>query len=206
MASEPQPSPVVDLWAQPGTPPGRYLMAPAGFIAVLGPKTADDVPLATFGRRFVATILDTVLVSFLASAVLPFFVTDFQNRALVGMQELFAVIRSGQGQVGADVAHLQTLVLYAVIALTFVYGSVTLSLWSRTLGQRIAGIAVCPTDQGKAKIGWRQAIPRTLMWTLLSQGPGFLVVIQMMSASLVLWHPRRQTLPDLIARTQVVRR
>jgi uncharacterized RDD family membrane protein YckC len=87
-----------------------------------------------------------------------------------------------------------------------VYGLVTLSVWSRTLGQRIVGIAVCPVDKGKERIGWRQAIPRTLLWTVLSQGPSVLVLIQMVSVSLALWHPRRQTLPDLIARTQVVRR
>jgi uncharacterized RDD family membrane protein YckC len=181
-------------------------MAPVGLIPVLAPTTADGVALASFGRRFFATILDTVLVSSVASAVLPFFINDFQARVLNAMQELYAIVRSGQGEVSADVAHLQTILLYVVMAATFAYSLLTLVLWSRTLGQRVTGIAVCPADKGKEKIGWRQAISRTLLWTALSQGPGFLVLIQMVSVSLVLWHPRRQTLPDLIARTQVVRR
>ena len=181
-------------------------MAPAGLIRVVGPTTADDVALASFGRRFLATILDTLLVSFVASAVLPFFIDDFQNRALAGMREWYTQLVTGQGTMGADLTHLILITTYAQMAATMVYGLLTLSLWSRTLGQRIAGIAVCPADKGKEKIDWRHAIPRTLLWTVLSQGPSFLVLIQMVSVSLVLWHPRRQTLPDLIARTQVVRR
>lgn len=193
-------------WAQTGRPPGQYLMAPAGLISVVGPTTADDIALASFGRRFLAAILDNLLVSFVASAVLPFVVNDFQTRALNGIQDWYTQLVSGQGTMSADLTHLIVITTYAQIAATIVYGLVTLSLWSRTLGQRIAGIAVCPADRGKDKIGWRQAIPRTLLWTLLSQGGRFLVLIQMVSVSLVLWHPRRQTLPDLIARTQVVRR
>jgi uncharacterized RDD family membrane protein YckC len=181
-------------------------MAPAGLISVVGPKTADDVALASFARRFVATILDNLLVAFVASAVLPFVVDDFQNRAMAGIKEWYAQLFTGQGTMSAELTHLVVLITYAQIAATLVYGLLTLSLWSRTLGQRIAGIAVCPADKGKDRIGWRQAIPRTLMWTLLSQGGSFLVLIQMVSVSLVLWHPRRQTLPDLMARTQVVRR
>ena len=181
-------------------------MAPAGLISVVGPTTADDIALASFGRRFLAAILDNLLVSFVASAVLPFVINDFQTRALNGMQDWYTQFVSGQGTMSADLTHLIVITTYAQIAATLVYGLVTLSLWSRTLGQRIAGIAVCPADKGKDKIGWRQAIPRTLLWTLLSQGGNFLVLIQMVSVSLVLWHPRRQTLPDLIARTQVVRR
>ncbi len=181
-------------------------MAPAGLISVIGPTTADDVPLASFSRRFLATILDNLLIAFVAGAVLPLFVDDFQNRAMAGMQEWYAQLVTGQGTMSADLTHLIVMTTYAQIAATMVYGLLTLSLWSRTLGQRIAGIAVCPADKGKDKIGWRQAIPRTLMWTLLSQGGSFLVLIQMVSVSLVLWHPRRQTLPDLMARTQVVRR
>lgn len=187
-------------------PSGQYLMAPAGLIPMLAPVTADGVPLASFGKRFLATILDNVLVAFLASMVLPFFVDDFQNRAVAGMREWYGQLLTGQGTMSADLTHLVVLTTYAQIAATMVYGLITLSVWSRTLGQRVAGIAVCPADKGKDRIGWRQAIPRTLLWTLLSQGGSFLVVIQMVSVSLVLWHPRRQTLPDLVARTQVVRR
>lgn len=181
-------------------------MAPVGLIPLVGPSTADDVALASFGRRFLATILDSLLVSFVASAVLPFFVHDFQNRAFAGMQEWYTQLVTGQSAMSADLTHLIVITTYAQIAATMVYGLVTLSLWSRTLGQRVVGIAVCPADKGKEKVGWLQAIPRTLLWAVLSLGPGYLVLIQMVSVSLVLWHPRRQTLPDLIARTQVVRR
>ena len=198
-----------NLLSQPARPPGQYLMAPAGMIPMVGPTPAADVALASFGQRFVATIVDNVVVLVLAFGVIPLFVSDFQNRfwgRLWSLSEDRVAAGGGAIELGPDLVHLGTLVTYASIGISLLYGVVALSLWSRTLGQRIAGIAVCPADKGKDRIGWREAIPRTLLWTVLAQGGNFLVLIQMVSVSLVLWHPRRQTLPDLIARTQVVRR
>jgi uncharacterized RDD family membrane protein YckC len=92
------------------------------------------------------------------------------------------------------------------MAFTVVYGVVSLSVWSRTLGQRIVGIAVSPIDKLSDKVGWAPALSRSLAWTVLSQGWGLFLILNAFSISMILWHPKRQTLPDLLARTQVVRR
>lgn len=188
------------------SPYGPVSALPDAAVRGAGPLTPDGVRLASFWRRLLATIIDTFVVSLVVSSVLPFVVDDFQIRLLGAVDEWYQAALAGQTSVSADITHLMVIMTYALIAATTIYGLLSLSLWSRTLGQRLVGIAVCPTDKGAEKIGWRQAIPRTLLWTLLSQGGSFLVIIQMMSVSLVLWHPKRQTLPDMIARTQVVRR
>lgn len=181
--------------------------APAAVPSSTGHDTADGVPLASFGRRVGATIIDTAVVSFAIGVFLPFFVTDAGDRLQKGLQELYGILAAGgTGAMSADLAHLQVILTYSVIGATIVYGLVSLGLFSRTLGQRLVGIAVCPADAGRERVGWQHALLRSLVWTLLSQGGGFLYIVHFMSISLALWHPRRQTLPDLLARTQVVRR
>lgn len=195
--------------AEFASPSARSMLGlpPVPLVAGAGPTTEDGVPLASFWRRAVATIFDNLLVAFAVGTVLPFFINDADSRLQNGMLDLYrSLLSGGAGTMSADMSHLLVILTYSVIGATMVYGLVTLGFWSRTLGQRVAGIAVAPTDKGKERIGWRHAVLRTMVWTLLSQGGGFLIFIHLMSISLALWHPRRQTFPDLLARTQVVRR
>lgn len=186
----------------------------AGFRPVVRPATTRVQPvaaaatgLASFGRRLVATIIDNLLVSAVITAVMSVVIHDFQNRVLAGMQVLYhEVLVGGQSTLPDDLSHLLMLMTYAVIIATVAYGIVCLGVWSRTLGQRVAGIAVCPVDKHADKVGWSRGLARSLAWTLLSQGGGLFLAVNAVSVSMVLWHPKRQSLPDLLARTQVVRR
>jgi len=168
------------------------------------------VRLASFGRRFLATLIDNLLVSLGVSAVLPFFIGGFQDRLLTGFQSWYAdLLAGGQAGLSDDLSHLLVVMTYVGMAFTVVYGVVSLSVWSRTLGQRIVGIAVSPIDKLSDKVGWAPALSRSLAWTVLSQGGGgggLFLILNAFSISMILWHPKRQTLPDLLARTQVVRR
>ena len=165
------------------------------------------VTLAAFGRRFLATLIDNLLVSLGVSAVLPFFIGGFQERLLTGFQSWYAdLLAGGQAGLSDDLSHLLVVMTYVGMAFTVVYGVVSLSVWSRTLGQRIVGIAVSPIDKLSDKVGWAPALSRSLAWTVLSQGGGLFLILNAFSISMILWHPKRQTLPDLLARTQVVRR
>jgi uncharacterized RDD family membrane protein YckC len=168
---------------------------------------AAPTTLASFGRRFVATVIDNLLVSFVVAAVLPFFINDFQNRVIIGMKALYAAVLAGdQNGITVDLNHLFEIMTYALIGVTLLYGFVSLGVWSRTLGQRVVRIAVSPVDLPTESAGWSRGVARTLVWALLSQGTGLLLIIYVFSISMVLWHPKRQSLPDLLARTQVVRR
>src|SRR5665647_1047154 len=180
----------------------RPIQRPAPFVqptsAPLVQPTAvpGDATLASFGRRFLATVIDNLLVSFAVTAVMPFFIGGFQDRVLAGLQAGFT----------DDLNHLVVIVTYAMIATTVLYGTVSLGLWSRTIGQRISSIAVSPVDKPTEKVGWNRGLARSLGWTLLSQGGGLFLIVNAFSLSMILWHPKRQTLPDLLARTQVVHR
>ncbi len=168
---------------------------------------ASPATLASFGRRLLATIIDNALVSAVITGVLPFFINDFQNRVIVGMKAFYDdVLAGGQGGFTDDLTHLVAIMTYTLITATVLYGTVSLGVWSRTLGQRILGIAVSPVDKLADKVGWNRGVARTLVWTLLSQGGGLFLIVDAFSISMILWHPKRQSLPDLLARTQVVRR
>ena len=169
--------------------------------------TSISTTLASFGRRFLATVIDNLLVSFAITAVLPFFVNDFQSRLITGMQAFYAsLMAGGQNAFTDDLNHLLQIMMYSAIVATVLYGSVSLGVWSRTLGQRALGIAVSPVDKPTDPVGWNRGFSRSLVWTLLSQGSGLFLIVNAFSISMILWHPKRQSLPDLLARTQVVRR
>ena len=183
--------------------------APVGRVAVPVPTTVDGVVLASIGRRLVATVIDNVLVAILVFGLMPLLVGDFQARYWGALWAWSEATVNANGQAVAmsdDLVHLSALVGYYLIGATLIYGFVALLFWSRTVGQRALGIAVSPVDKGKDKVGWAPALSRSLAWTVLSQGGGLFLIVNAFSLSMILWHPKRQTLPDLLARTQVVRR
>lgn len=178
-------------------------------VVVVPPPVAVATPatLASFGRRTVATLIDTLLVVWAVTGVVPIFVTNFESRAWAGMKDYIAAVAGGgQGTFTDDLSHLSMILTFSLIGATLVYGGICLGLWSRTLGQRITGIAVAPVEQPAEKVGWNRGIARTLAWTLLSQSTGLLLILNAFSVTMAVWHPKKQTLPDLLARTQVVRR
>jgi uncharacterized RDD family membrane protein YckC len=160
-------------------------------------------------RRVIASVLDNVLLSLVIFSVLPVFVSDFQSRFWGAFYRLGEATAAANGQavpMSDDLTHMRDLVMYSLLGATVAYGLIALMLWSRTLGQRALGIAVTPLDRGKDRIKGPAAFSRTLLWSLLAQGGDFFLLLQLISFGLILWHPKRQSLPDLIARTQVVRR
>lgn len=141
--------------------------------------------------------------------VVPLFVNDFQHRywgALWAWSEATSLANGQSVPMSDDLAHVAELLGYFLIGATLLYSTVALGVWSRTIGQRLLGIAVSPVGQPTDKVGWNRGIARSLAWTLLSQGGNIFLIINAFSASMALWHPKRQTIPDLLARTQVVRR
>jgi uncharacterized RDD family membrane protein YckC len=171
--------------------------------------TADGVTLASVARRFAATVIDGFLVTVLAVVLPPLFISDFQSRfwgALYTWSQATAAANGQSVPMSDDLTHLGMVLNYCEIGITVAYGLLALLLWSRTLGQRAVGIAVSPLDHGKDRVTAPAAVSRTLLWALLSVTGSLLWLPQLVSVGMVLWHPKRQSLPDLLARTQVVRR
>jgi uncharacterized RDD family membrane protein YckC len=108
------------------------------------------------------------------------------------------------------------LMLLAAVAL---YTIVFLGTWGATPGQRLLRLRIIPAppldpaaprdrtipaEAAAVRLGWFAAIWRGAAWAILMAGSP-LLVFQVFSVFMVLWHPRRQTLPDLFARTVVIR-
>jgi uncharacterized RDD family membrane protein YckC len=81
-----------------------------------------------------------------------------------------------------------------------------LRLKSATLGKMLCRLRVVPVDQGRhlGGLSWGSAIVRALVWLVPSLN-AILLPLRLVDALFPLWHPKRQALHDLAARTQVVR-
>jgi uncharacterized RDD family membrane protein YckC len=194
-APAPAPAPA---YPQPPPAPALRSAAPAGWAAP-PPAFAAPVPAApattafagpaSFGRRLVAFLLDSVLIFgfyFLLSVVIGF---GIGVGAAVG------------GNRNIDTQQLDW-VAVAILGITAVfawaYSTIPLSQrWQATLGKRALGLAV--VDESGRRISWGRANARFFAsWlSALLCYAGYLVP---------LFNPRRQALHDLIAGTLVFRR
>lgn len=152
-------------------------------------------------------VVDWLLVAVVVFAAAPLVIHDFQSRYWGAVWAWSEATSLGGGQLLAmsdDLRHVGELLTYLLVGTTLAYNVVALGMWSRTIGQRLLGIAVAPVDQPGDKVGWSRGVARSLAWTLLSQGGTLFLIVNVFSGSMVWWHPKRQTIPDLLARTQVV--
>ena len=216
--------------AQPGYPPQGYPGQPQGYPGQ-APQgypvqfvqsgagwpgqaafTADGVRLAGWGWRLLAGVVDAVVVTVLVTlATLPLLL-PMLGRASAYFREVVAAAERGLPQPVLDPQSLlstgdQLLITLASVAITFVYHAVFLRWRGATPGKLLCGLRVVPVDQGQAAGGLdgRRAVSRALVWA----APGLhtlLGLFQLVDVLFPLWHPRRQAIHDLVARTQVVRR
>lgn len=195
-------------WGQP-MPGGGYTGAMGG------PTTPDGQPLAGWGIRFLARIIDWLITSivfgFIALVVLaPDLTGQFQD----WFDEVFAAAESGATPPTALPADLTASILrvslgLAVMALA--YEILMLKSFGATLGKLATGLRVRLRDQ-PGPLSWSTAVIRALVW----QGPGLLSGVQTLSFltsifSIVnglfpLWDKNKQSLNDKFAKTNVVKK
>lgn len=200
-------------WTPQGLAAAQGLATAQGATPVNGMRvTADGVPLAGWWRRLVATVIDTVIVSLVTAIIVSIAARDFivtlMDEYLAFMEDIQSSIAAGSTsipQVPASLVSGVSTLNWILLAATALYSIVLLATWSATLGQRLLGMRVVPLDKGTAKLSVGTAILRGTMWSLLANGGSLLVFVQAFSGLMPLWHPKRQTIPDLAARTQVVR-
>ena len=194
--------------AAPGVPRGP---AAAGAVARPAPVTADGVPLAGWWWRALAGLLDALLVGTVSGLLtLPFY------RDLFGAFASWyaAALRSAQagGSIpptpdfnalitGSD----QLLVMLLTFLVGMAYHLPLLRTRGATLGLMACGLRVVRVDRGRetSRLPWPTVLVRTTIWVL--PGALGLRILTVADVLVPLWHPRRQTLHDLAAQTQVVR-
>ncbi|MGO1972994.1 MAG: RDD family protein [Propionibacteriaceae bacterium] len=198
-----QPYPQQDPYAQPGQ---QYMAAGRPV-----PVTADGVPLAGWGWRLLASMIDGLLLSVLTSlASFPIL-----SRMIEGVTHYMqAVIEwtenpTGPQPVPETYMNMSDQYLIALIgaAVGMVFHVLFLHMKQATPGKLALGLRVVPVDQGQAQekaLSIRQVLVRAAIWVLpakISCG----AIFQLLDGLFPLWQPKRQALHDLAAKTQVVK-
>ena len=192
--------------------------APAGY-PTQQPTTADGVPLAGWWWRFLAVVIDAIVVSMVSSVVtLPW---QARLNALFGgwAEELVVALQTGSPP--PDLAPLLvspvvvTVVLIGFL-LALAYHIVMLRFLRATVGKLALGLRVVPADRGRSTgpLPWGTVALRSVSW-LLPSGSGPTALVPLVGFVLLVFHavdalfavrlPRRQAIHDVAARTQVVK-
>lgn len=174
----------------------------------VGPTTDDGVPLAGWWSRVGALVIDSLLLMVVIGiAGIPFYQT-----LTIGMEAwLNDALRAAQvGGVMPDYTDPQyglvrpyLMLTLLGMAITFVY-SAGLQIWKGgTLGMLALGLRVVPLGRGRQHSGLPVGI--AVLRNLVYQGLGIIWLVWLLNVLLPLANTRRQTLHDIIARTQVVK-
>ncbi|PFG66341.1 putative RDD family membrane protein YckC [Propionibacteriaceae bacterium ES.041] len=203
-----------------GQQPGGYGQAPYGqpgqgmqpAYGRPGPMatTADGVPLASWGWRLLAFVIDWMLLSLVTNGIAQ--VTGLNaaiSRSMSAYEAyLTEVMTTGtQLDLGQVVQLIVTPQMVAVQALTLVafivYQALMLRSRGATLGKLATGLRVVPLGQGRSPRGlrWGTAVIRPLVTQLM----GLVPLLGLLDYLFPLWDRNRQALHDKPARTQVVR-
>jgi uncharacterized RDD family membrane protein YckC len=192
------------------TRPVGYARPRAG--SVQATMTADGVPLASWWWRVLAVLIDNLIITAIVTVItfpvwrsvyetmVNYFntVIDAQRSGIAPPPPMNAMdIISGSNQLILTVVTLGVGMLYHVAFLRWK---------SATPGKLLCGLRVVPVDRGRdpGPLAWSSILIRASIWVL----PGisaFLSLITVVDVLFPLWHPKRQALHDIAAKTQVVR-
>ena len=190
------------------TPPSRVGPRPGRLQAT---TTADGVPLASWWWRALAMVVDNVMITTIVT-IITFPVWQSLYAAWVGyFNDVLEAQRLGVPPPTVNLTDLisannQLIVTVATLGVAMLYHVGFLRWKSATPGKLICGLRVVPVDHGHdpGPLTWSSIIIRTGIWVLPSIG-SFLLFFTLVDALFPLWHPKRQALHDIAAKTQVVR-
>jgi uncharacterized RDD family membrane protein YckC len=191
--------------------PQQWSAQPTGGRAGQAALTADGVPLAGWWWRVLASLLDGVFGGIISSLVSLPLLVPLLGRFSAYFAQAMEAAQQGRSQPPPSPNDLlpvadQLLLALIAVSVSFLYQVLFLRWKSATPGKLICGLRVVPVDQGRAReqLGWRSVIARAVVWA----APGLntlLSLVRLADVLLPLWHPKRQALHDLAARTQVVK-
>jgi uncharacterized RDD family membrane protein YckC len=197
--------------APPGYPAQAGYPVQRGYPSYPAARTADGVRLAAWWWRALAALLDSALTSVVVTVVAfpvwrPVYaaIADYVDTVLSAQQ-------SGATPPVFDATGLfpvrdQVIFTAISLAIGMIYHMAFLRWKGATPGKLICGLRVVPVDRGHAAgpLDWRTVGIRAAVWVLpgINSLLAFFTVIDVLFP---LWHPKRQALHDLAAKTQVVR-
>ncbi|MEW2327623.1 RDD family protein, partial [Micromonospora chersina] len=195
---------------QPGPPPGWPYPGWPGRPPAPRPH---GLPLASYGARLVARLIDFGMVFLLNAAVNGWFVWRFIGEWAAPWQEFLRRVDAGDTTneplppPGEQFTGLLVAILLIATALWFAYEVPSMAARGQTFGKRLMGVRAVPveTDQplgfGRATRRWSTLGMPTLLWYCF----GFGLLLQFVDAVSPLFdQPLRQALHDKRAQTVVV--
>lgn len=182
-----------------------YQQAPGAAWMHAGPTTVDGVPLASWGKRFAAWIIDGVIIAVVSGILINFFVPSYAQM----IDNITQAIEGNDTQAINSIIGDSVGTVFLVGLLTYLFASVyAIAFWvttAQTVGKMALRISVRRKDRpGPLDIG--TAIRRRLL-ELISVIPGvsgLYSIVLLLDGLWPLWDEKRQTLHDKIAGTQVV--
>lgn len=188
--------------------PGRSIVgARPGEQAV----TADGVPLAGWGWRVLAALVDWVATTLVVTAATFPIYRSTVTKLNELIQAVLAAQQAGTQTPALDLTNLYTgqqrwILMAVMIAVGLTYHVVFLRWKRASLGKLVCGLRVVPVDQGTyaGRLSWSAVAIRAAVWVVPGV-IGAIFLLRVADALLPLWQSRRQSLHDLAARTQVVR-
>ncbi|WP_431925359.1 RDD family protein [Micromonospora wenchangensis] len=212
-----QPGAAGQPWAgQPGT--GQPGGPPPGWPYPTWPGRPPEprphgVPLAGYGARLLARLVDFGVVFALNAVVNGWFVWRYFEETAPYLREAVRRAMAGDSSqeglpaIGEQASGLQIAILVIATALWFAYEVPTMASGGQTLGKRLLRIRAVPVDAdqplgfGRATRRWSTMGMPTLLWFCC----GFGLLLQFVDAVSALFdHPLRQALHDKRAQTVVV--
>jgi uncharacterized RDD family membrane protein YckC len=174
--------------------------------------TADGVALASWWSRALAVIIDFAIISAIVSLV-TFPIWRSVYAAIAGyLDAVVAAERSGAAPPTLSPTDLisgnsQLILTVATVGVAMLYHVAFLRWKSATPGKMICGLRVVPVDRGRdpGPLAWGSVFIRASIW-VLPHISSLLSLITVIDVLFPLWHPKRQALHDMGAKTQVVRR
>jgi uncharacterized RDD family membrane protein YckC len=194
----------------PSQSPSQYPQVPGGAAWMVGPATADGVPLASWGRRLVARVLDNVITATLTAVV----GWTWLNDLLTWYSDI--VRRTIDSGVAPDPVQLSEQAVTYLLPLSIVglvvgvlYETLFLMRTGATPGKMALGISVRRTGAA-GPLDLLSALKRQVIQigaSATSSIQALSTVVGMLSLLdylWPLWDSKRQALHDKIADTQVV--
>jgi uncharacterized RDD family membrane protein YckC len=195
--------------------PAPNVTRPPGYAAprigsVHATMTADGVPLASWWWRALAVLIDGLITTAIVTVItLPVWRSFYAAMASY-FNAVMDAQRSGDTPptLSPDlISGSSQLILTSVtLAVGMLYHVGFLRWKSATPGKLICGLRVVPVDRGRdpGPLAWSSVLIRAAIWVLLGIS-SFLRLITLVDVLFPLWHPKRQALHDIAAKTQVVR-
>jgi uncharacterized RDD family membrane protein YckC len=192
----------VDVDASAGGSYGRPQLRPE-------PHTSDGVPLAGWGWRLLAVLIDNMIVSTVTAVVLGPIYLHLVRAVSEVFRTTVEAARTGQRApaMGELISGREQLIVIGVsLAVQLIYLVVFWRWKAATPGKLVCGLRIVPFDHGRSRepLRWQAILIRAAIW-VLPAAQGWLFPLKLIDGVYPLFHPQRLAIHDLAARTQVVK-